>query len=400
MQILKSIYGLKQAARVWYLLLEEFLRSIGFVPLPSDPSVLTNGKVLIGPLSLAVYVDDLLITGKNEEDILHVKKLLKERFEVKDLGEVRMVLGIRVRREGQRMTLDQSQYAAVILKQFLDNDSPSYMIPMEPDAVHRLADTGGELLSDGRKARYLQGIGKLMHLCHTRPDIVFSVHKLAQFSSNPYIIHETALQRVFGYIKYTIGFGIQYGGKEVYNDLDYFTVDHNIIGYAGTSKRDDMQAFSDADHASDPVDRKSVRGYVFMISGGAVCYSSTKQRSVAGSTAEAEYIALSMASRQAIWTRRVVSSIEGTPENCAVPILFGDNKASIQLSKGVSNTSKIKHIDTSFHQIIDEISKKSIELFWVPGKEMLADGFTKPLPRPAFEDKRARIGVVDVGGDY
>ena len=207
-QILQSIYGLKQAARVWYLLLEEFLRSIGFLPLPSDPSVLTNGKVMISRVALAVYVDDLLIAGKNEEDILHVKQLLKQRFEVKDLGEVRIVLGIRVKRFGQCMTLDQSQYAAVILRQFLDETSLPYLIPMEPDAVHKLAATGGEILSENQKCRYLQAIGKLMHLCHIRPDIVFTVHKLAEFSSNPYLIHESTLQRVFGYVKYTIGFGI------------------------------------------------------------------------------------------------------------------------------------------------------------------------------------------------
>ena len=398
-QILRSLYGLKQAARVWHLLLEEFLKSIGFIPLPSDPSVLTNGKVIISGLTLAVYVDDILIAGEHEEDIVHVKQLLKERFEVKDLGEVRVVLGIRVKRYGQRMTLDQSQYAAVILKQFLDDTSPTYLIPMEPDAVHKLADTGGEILTEERKSWYLQAIGKLMHLCHTRPDIVFSVHKLAQFSSQPYLIHESALKRIFGYIKYTISFGIQYGGEQIYSDLDYFTVDHNIIGYAGTSKKEDMQAFADADHASDPVDRKSIRGYVFTISGGAVCFNSTKQRSVAGSTTEAEYIALSLASRQAIWTCRLVSSIEGTSTNSAVPLLFGDNKASLQLSKGVSNTSKIKHIDISFHQIIDEVKNGSIKLFWIPSEEMLADGFTKPLPQPAFEDKDAHIRVVDIEKD-
>ena len=180
-----------------------------------------------------------------------------------------MILGIQVRRDGQRMTLDQSQYAAVILKQFLDDTSPPYLIPMEPDAVHKLADTSGESLNEERKSRYLQAIVKLMHLCYTRPDIILSVHKLAQFSSSPCAIHESALHRVFGYVKYTVSFGIQYGGENVYADLDYFTVDHNIIGYAGTSKKKEMQAFSDADHASDPVDRKSIREYVFTILRGA-----------------------------------------------------------------------------------------------------------------------------------
>ena len=65
------------------------------------------------------------------------------------------------------MTLDQSQYAAVTLKQFLDDTSPTYFIPMEPDAVHKLADTKGEILTEERKSWHLQAIGKLMHLCHT-----------------------------------------------------------------------------------------------------------------------------------------------------------------------------------------------------------------------------------------
>ena len=273
------------------------------------------------------------------------------------------MLGIQVKRYGQRMTLDQSQYAAVILKQFLDDTSPPYLIPMEPDAVHKLADIGGEILTEERKSRYLQAIGKLMHLCHTRPDIVFSVHKLAQFSSRSYLVHKSALQRIFGYIKYTISFSIQYGGEQIYSDLDYFTVDYNIIDYAETSKKGDLQVFTDADYTSDPVDRKSIRGYIFTIFSSAVCFGGIKQRSVAGSIIEAEYIALSLVSRQAIWTRHLVSSIEGTSGSLVVSLLFGDNKPLLQLSKEVSNTSKIKHIDTCFHQIIDEVKNRSIKLF-------------------------------------
>ncbi len=126
----------------------------------------------------------------------------------------------------------------MILKQFLDDTSPPNLILMEPDAVHKLPDTRGEIHTEERKSRYLQAIGKPMHSCHTRSDIVFSVHKLAQFSSRPYLVHKSALQRIFGYIKYTISFGIQYGGEQIYSELDYFTVDHNIIGYAGTSEKE------------------------------------------------------------------------------------------------------------------------------------------------------------------
>ena len=76
------------AARVWYLLLEEFLRSIRFTRLPSDSSVFTNGKVIISRIALAVYVDELLIAKKDKTDIFYVKELLKARFEVKNLGLV------------------------------------------------------------------------------------------------------------------------------------------------------------------------------------------------------------------------------------------------------------------------------------------------------------------------
>ena len=79
---------------------------------------------------------------------------------------------------------------------------------MEPDAVYKLANIGDEILTEEKKSWYLQAIGKLMHLCHTQPDIVFLVHKLAQFSFQPYLIHKFALKRIFRYIKYTISFGI------------------------------------------------------------------------------------------------------------------------------------------------------------------------------------------------
>ena len=167
------------------------------MPLPLTLNVLTNGKVIIDRVALAVYVDDLLIAGKDEVDILHIKELLKVRFEVKDLGEVQMILGIRVKWYNQQITLDQSQYTKVILRQFLNNASPPYLIPMEPNIVYRLADTRGEVLNEEKRSRYLQVIRKLMYLCYTRPDVIFSVHKLAQFSLKPYAIHESALHRVF-----------------------------------------------------------------------------------------------------------------------------------------------------------------------------------------------------------
>lgn len=173
-------------------------------------------------------------------------------------------------------------------------------------------------------------------------------------------------------------------------------IDLNIIEYAKISKKRDIQVFADAGHIFNPINWKFIYRYIFIISGDVVCFSSTKQRSVAGSTIEAKYIALSLTFQQAIWTCYLVSSIKINPTNLAISLLFSDNKVSLQLSREVSNTSKIKHIDTNSHHIIHEIKNGSIKLFWVSSQEKLADGFTKPLSWLEFENKQVCIGVVDI----
>lgn len=105
----------------------------------------------------------------------------------------------------------------------------------------------------------------------------------------------------------------------------------------------------------------------------------------------------------AIWARKIVTNLErfgiAIIDEVEEPmlILFGDNKVSIQLGKGISNTGKIKHIDTAFHEVKDKSRKDTIFLQWVPSDQILADGFTKPLPCFAFESACEKIGVCDVG---
>lgn len=104
------------------------------------------------------------------------------------------------------MLINHLHYAAIILKQFFDDMSMPYLILMEPDAVYSLANTREEILSEEKMSWYLQTIWKRMHLCHTSPDLIFLVNKLAYFLSKSYVIHESTLHRMFGYIKYTISF--------------------------------------------------------------------------------------------------------------------------------------------------------------------------------------------------
>lgn len=394
----KSLYGLKQAARVWYLLLEGFLRSEGFVPLPTDPSLFTKGEAMV---SVGAYVDDLIITGPAEEDIDKLKAALHQRFDMKDMDEVRTILGMRVQRFGSILTLDQSRYAAEIIDKHYYKSSEVYTTPMDANAVNLLHETPGEELNAKEKTAYLKVVGKLMFLCNTRMDITFAVHKCAQYSASPSKNHWKAVLRILGYVKGTLNHGLVYGARveklRGVQDLDYYSVDHNIEVHVGTSKAFDIRTFTDADYATDKSDRKSISGRVDMINGAAVSCCSTKQQSVAKSTAQSEYLALSDGAAHAIWIQNVVDILERRAEKGeGVALIFGDNRAAIQISKGVSNTSKIKHIDVAFHHILDEVKKGTVRTYWVPGTEQLADTFTKPLPRLAFELNKEKIGILDV----
>ena len=203
-------------------------------------------------------------------------------------------------------------------------------------------------------------------------------------------------------MKGTQNHGLVYGRRvdkaKGVQDIDFYKVDHNIEVHVGTSRAFDLRTFSDADYATDQKDRKSVTGRVDMIYGAAVSCASSKQQSVAGSTTQAEFLALSVAAKHSMWMSNLVAIFEGreADEIEGVPLLFGDNRASIQLTKGVSNTSKVKHVDVAFFHILDEVKKGKVKAYWVPGGDQLADGFTKPLPRIAFERNRERIGLLDV----
>jgi hypothetical protein len=398
-RVLRSLYGLKQAARLWYLLLTEFLQEIGCKAIPWDDTIFINEKtgVIIG-----AHVDDMLLTGGDEDAIKQVKEQLKARFEMKDLGEADYLLGIRIQRhEDGAISIDQSVYARDIVGEYLDQKSSKCATPMESDAVVNLCKGTGKELTDYQYKRFLELLGKLIWLCVTRSDIAMAVNKIATFTASAGWDHWMALQRVLGYVSRTLKLGIWFGGKnhhaEGVEPIDYYNVDHGIEVHVGAAGPLDTMAFSDSDYAADPRDRKSLLGFILMVHGGVVLHYSKKMNSVARSTAEAETVGMSEALKQVIWLRRLIAILEGHQNELAtIPMLYGDNKGAVQGTHGSSNTSKIKHIDIAHHHIIDEVKKGTIKTYWVPGEHMLADGMTKPLPRDSFERNRTAIGIREV----
>ena len=209
--------------------------------------------------------------------------------------------------------------------------------------------------ADGTLYKELTGSLNHLAIC-TRPDISLATSKLSQFNQDPTVTHHNAARRILKYGISTKHFSIKYGGSKTLR----------IDGYA------------DADWGFNLVDRKSTTGYIFMMNGGPISWTSRKQTTVALSTMEAEYIALSDAARETIahLTFFHTISIELPP-----PVLYTDNQAAESIAKREPEYQRSKHIDVRYHFVRDHFEKGTLNIEHVPSNEQIADILTKPLPR-------------------
>jgi hypothetical protein len=203
----------------------------------------------------------------------------------------------------------------------------------------------------------------------SRPDICLAVNQVAQFVQKPEASHWEAVKRIFAYLVKTPHHGLCYG-KDGETQLNGYT---------------------DADFAGDLTTRKSTTGFVFMFHGGPVSWASRRQRSIALSTTDAEFFAVSEGAREAIWLKRLLQEI-GMKVN-KVPIRC-DNKCAIQLVYNPENHQRTKHIDVKYFYVREQQEKGVLDISYIRTDEQLADIFTKPLPRPRFEKLRDLIGVA------
>ena len=190
---------------------------------------------------------------------------------------------------------------------------------------------------------------------------------MAKFSSKPTQKHWTSVKRVFRYLKGTTDYGLLFKkGKS-----------EECIGY------------SDADWAGDHDDRKSMSGYIFKSASGAISWRSKKQDCVA---AEAEYVALSSATQEAVWLRKLATDLGNPPKESTT--IHEDNQSAIAMSKNPQFHGRAKHIDIKHHYVREQVNSGSVKLVYCPTNEMTADIFTKGLGREQFCRLREKAGIV------
>lgn len=153
---------------------------------------------------------------------------------------------------------------------------------------------------------------------------------------------------------------------------------HYKITYGGDGFKDlKPTGWVDADYGGDIDSRRSCAGYVFIQAGGPTAWSAQYQPTVALSTTEAEYMAVSRAAKQILWMYSEMEEV-GYPQE-KPGILYNDNSGAVALTKNTKHNSRVKHIDIRHHFICDCVENGNIRVLHVSSADNLADLFTKAL---------------------
>lgn len=351
----RALYGLKESPKLWNNRLNKFIIKNNFKRSNYDCCLYYNREVW-----MIVYVDDLLLTGK-EKDVEATATLLVEEFEAKDIGEVRHFLGMKIERTKETLNITQTDCILKLLKLFKMDECKGLATPMEEN--FQINPEENQI-----NVPYRQLIGSLMYISLTsRPDITFAVSYLSRWLDKPNEQTWKAGKRILRYLQTTKNMGLVYKIRNT-----------------------NIEAFSDADWGSDKSDRKSISGAILFYGGNPIHWTSKKQGCVALSTAEAEYIAASAAAQELINVKGVLSEF-GINE-CAK--LYCDNKSAILISTNYENTKRSKHIDIKYHYLKDLTQNKIITLEYVSTNENIADILTKPLGKIKFEKFREKANVM------
>ncbi|KAG8486777.1 hypothetical protein CXB51_020123 [Gossypium anomalum] len=368
----KSLYGLKQSPRQWYKRFDSFMTSHNFKRSSFDSCVYFKKNNDGSFVYLLLYVDDMLIAAKDKGEIRKVKAQLSEEFEMKDLGPAKKILGMEILRDRKtsKLYLSQKGYIEKLLCRFNMRSAKPVSTPL---AAHfRLSSTLSPQSDDEIEymshVPYSSAVGSLMYaMVCSRPDLSYAVSAVSRYMANPGKEHWKAVQWILRYLRGTTDVCLQFGRTE-----------DGVIGYV------------DADFAGDLDRRRSLTGYVFTIGGCAISWKATLQTTVALSTTEAEYMAITEACKEAIWLKGLFSELN---EDLQISTVFCDSQSAIFLTKDQMFHERTKHIDVRYHFVRDIIARGDIVVSKISTHENPADMMTKSLPITKFEHCLDLVGV-------
>ena len=309
---------------------------------------------------LLLYVDDLIITGNDQSAISLLKERLKQEFEMTDLGEASSYLGIEIHRKPNGIFINQKGYIDKLLEKFNMTDCNPTCLPIDPK-THLRKNSGTRKVDP---ATYRSLVGSLLYLAHTRPDITYAVSCISRYMLEPEETHLQAAKKILWYLKGTASHGLLFSKTN-----------------SGT-----LHSYSDSDWGMDLDTRRSTSGILHKIGTTSISWSSKLQPTISLSSTEAEYKALTEASKDIIHYRRLLQELGYLDENPTV--LLSDNQSSIKLVKNPIMHARTKHIEIQHHFIREAANADILQVEYTPTATQLADFLTKPLPYKSFVQNR------------
>ncbi|KAK6136992.1 hypothetical protein DH2020_029267 [Rehmannia glutinosa] len=314
-------------------------------------------------LLVQIYVDDIIFGSTNKDLCEKFSNLMQSEFEMSMMGELNFFLGLQIKQCQEGIYISQSKYTKELLKKFGIEEGRIVTTPMATN-IKLDKDEKGKSVDE---SKYRGMIGSLLYLTASRPDILHAVCLCAHFQSNSKESHMSAVKRIFRYLMIA-----------------------RVLFYPKNEKIS-LKGYSDSDYAGNIDDRKSTSGSCQFLDDCLVSWFSNKHICVSLSTAKAEYISTAFCCTQLLWIKQTLADYKCSFKN--VPI-FCDNISAINITQNPVHHNRTKHIEIRHHFQRDCVSKRKIEISFVPSQDQLADIFTKPLSSETFASIRARLGIM------
>jgi len=374
----KGIYGTKQGAHVWQIKLCQILvEELRFCTIYSMGSIFVyrNGNDLV---LLPFHVNDGTFASSSHELNKTLVAWLAQFFKLHNLGLTEFLLGIAIKQGlvASTVELSQRQYVIEILDRFAMSGCASVTMPMALGLRLSCADSPqtDEERATMANVPYGNPVGALLYLAtSTRPDISFTVATLCRFIANPGVKHWNAVKHLLRYLQGTKDVRLVYQ-RDLFNPRNIFTV------------------YCNANHAGNVDNGCSTGGYVLLIVGTAVSWSSRLQTITTLLSTEAEYVAAVDAGKEVAWTCQLLHGFGFMLSGPSTLVM--DNQSAISVAKNQEHHGRMKHLGLRFYWLRDAVNDGHIVPVFVPTAQQVTNIFTKSLTHADMQRCRKSLGIV------
>jgi hypothetical protein len=378
-RLLKSVYGTKQASRLFFQLVRKTLLELGAVQAKADECLFIL-KSKVGVVYVLTHVDDFGVFYTDPALYETIFARMREVFigGFKDLGPLHKFLGIIIepRTEGGFRVHQAPKIKELLERLGLDDVAfaPSPAKAGTKEKLHPLTEPlseEDELFMEA--VPYREAVGALFYICRaSRWDISHACSQVARFMANPGPAHWAAVKRIYGYLRRTANVGLVIAAESL--QLDYTATD---AADSLSPRAMRLEGWSDADWAGTPATRKSHTGWMVRCGGSLVSWLSKAQGCISQSTMEAELVAVTALSNEVLWWRILWKDLD-IPIDLPVP-LWVDNSAAVSLADHAGKFDATKHIELKHLVVREHQLYKLTKVAWVAGQYQLADVLTKAL---------------------